>query len=174
MKNSDNLLLLSSMRPSPLACSGLAFLSLFALFSLWICISVCFVYLYVFLYAYVCFCVFFHLNGIFYAVFVPFIVLFIVHIFWYCNIWHFMLWWTYNFIAVALLVVPVWPQFHEFFVIFIWKFLFPPMSLPNPWHGAFFVCSTVWENSWHLTRRQVRRPSVPLTPLFNAAWLPYS
>lgn len=95
----SNLLLLSSMRPPPLAYSGLAFLSLFALFSLWACISVCFVCLYVFLYAYVCFCVFFHLNGIFYAIFVPFIALFIAHMFCYCNIWHFMVLFAYNLIA---------------------------------------------------------------------------
>ena len=36
----------------------------------------------------------------------------------------------------------------------------------NPPQGSFFfACGTVWENSGHLTRRQVRRPSVPLTPL---------
>lgn len=45
-----------------------------------------------------------------------------------------------------------------------WYF-YPFLSYPvNPPQGSFFVCDTVWENSRHLTRREVRHPSVPLTP----------
>ena len=50
-------------------------------------------------------------------------------------------------------------------LVFLAFFSFPILSGPvNPPQGYFFACGTVWENSGHLTRRQVRRPSVPLTP----------
>lgn len=88
----------------------------------------------------------------------PFIALFIVHMFWYCNIWHFMVLFAYNLIAGMskslwyARTIPFW-------------YFYPFLSYPvNPPQGSFFVCDTVWENSGHLTRREVRHPSVPLTP----------
>lgn len=67
-----------------------------------------------------------------------------------------------GYVKVALIcphTIPFW----YFLVFFLDKLSFPLAPCESP-TGFFFVCGTVWENSGHLTRRQVRRPSVPLTP----------
>ena len=153
------------------------FFVLFALFSLWICISVCFMCLYVFLYACVCLCVFFHLNGIFYAVFVPFIALFYRT---YVLILQYLA--LYGIICLQLnsgcinlrMICPRNPILVFFRFLFLDKLSFPLAPCESP-TGFFFFCLRHCMGKFGALDKAASTPPQcsPNAP-FNAAWLPYS
>ena len=69
-----------------------------------------------------------------------------------------------GYVKIALICPHTIPFWYFFVFFFLDKLSFPLVPCESPTGFFFFVCDTVWENSGHLTRREVHHPSVPLTP----------